>query len=621
VIGGQPADAPAAIVNAAAQDATPPRPPDPVPPMAYDLKLTVRDGTLRPFGRAFNATDVNAVLRLTPDRLVIEDSRGRRAKGEISAKGTIDWPHGTPRVLIDGTASKLPFDAAFYELLPGAAQKAWDETQPQGTANLELHYDSAAIAKRDAAAFSLADEDAKPAAAGELPTSRPSPGVRFTITPDHLAMTLKTMPYTLEELTGKFTVEDDRVTIADVTGRHGDGKVLIAGTGMLGERPVWELRLGGEKLALDDALRKALPDTLAGLVQALKLEGTVGFNFGRFVYRSAGEAPQTRPSALPADTAADIPAVAAAADTRPAAGREPEIDIAGSFLFSNAKLDVGVPLADVTGGIRIDAALRDGHLHTLKGGIDLDSMSMAGRPTKDFRAELLKPAGKTELHVDKMRADIAGGTMSGRMTLVYPDEGASRYGLELVVRDADVRALAWEKADDKMQGRLSASLSLEGSWGNAGQRRGRGDVMVTGRDMYRIPLVLGLLQVTNLALPISSPFNEATAVYNLDGNRVTFEQIKLTARNMVMEGAGSLDFGTKKVDLAFTTDNPGGLMQLPFLKELLSGARGEMLKIRVKGTIQEPEVSAQSMGTFWTTVDEVLNGGKASADDKKKRDR
>jgi hypothetical protein len=42
-----------------------------------------------------------------------------------------------------------------------------------------------------------------------------------------------------------------------------------------------------------------------------------------------------------------------------------------------------------------------------------------------------------------------------------------------------------------------------------------------------------------------------------------------------------------------------------------------MLKIRVKGTIQEPEVSAQSMGTFWTTVDEVLNGGKTS-DDKKR---
>ncbi len=76
---------------------------------------------------------------------------------------------------------------------------------------------------------------------------------------------------------------------------------------------------------------------------------------------------------------------------------------------------------------------------------------------------------------------------------------------------------------------------------------------------------------------------------------------------MLMEGNGSLDFNTKKVDLAFTTDNPNGLMKLPFLKELWAGARNEMLRIHVRGTIQEPEVSAQSMGTFWTTVDEVFD--------------
>ena len=97
-----------------------------------------------------------------------------------------------------------------------------------------------------------------------------------------------------------------------------------------------------------------------------------------------------------------------------------------------------------------------------------------------------------------------------------------------------------------------------------------------------------------------------------------FEQIRLKARNMLMEGNGSLDFDTKKVDLAFTTDNPNGLMKLPFLKELWAGARNEMLKIHVRGTIQEPEVSAQSMGTFWTTVDEVFDKRPADAGDKKR---
>jgi hypothetical protein len=59
------------------------------------------------------------------------------------------------------------------------------------------------------------------------------------------------------------------------------------------------------------------------------------------------------------------------------------------------------------------------------------------------------------------------------------------------------------------------------------------------------------------------------------------------------------------------------------LKEIWSGARDEMLRIRVRGTIHEPQVSAQSMGTFWTTVDEVFNGGDAkdqpSADKKRRR--
>jgi hypothetical protein len=218
-----------------------------------------------------------------------------------------------------------------------------------------------------------------------------------------------------------------------------------------------------------------------------------------------------------------------------------------------------------------------------------------------------------------MRGEVADGTMSGQMTLVYPDDGPSRYALELVVRDADVRQLAWEKDDTKVKGRLTASLSLEGSWGDAALRRGRGDVVVNGRDMYRIPLVLGLLQVTNLALPISTPFNEATAVYSIDGSKVIFEQIKLTARNMLMEGNGSLDFDTKKVALAFTTDNPNGLMNIPFIKELWAGARNEMLKIHVRGTIQEPEVSARSMGTFWTTVDEVFDKPRPDASEKKRK--
>jgi hypothetical protein len=56
--------------------------------------------------------------------------------------------------------------------------------------------------------------------------------------------------------------------------------------------------------------------------------------------------------------------------------------------------------------------------------------------------------------------------------------------------------------------------------------------------MYKIPLVLGLLQITNLALPITSPFNQAEASYGVDGQRITFE-IDLAASNQMLMTAAA----------------------------------------------------------------------------------
>ena len=100
--------------------------------------------------------------------------------------------------------------------------------------------------------------------------------------------------------------------------------------------------------------------------------------------------------------------------------------------------------------------------------------------------------------------------------------------MKISLHGADVQQIAQDTEHD-IKGQLSASLSLAGNWDDTAHRRGRGDVLVSGKEMYRIPVVLGLLQITNLSLPISSPFNEATTRYNVEGSRVTFESIELRA--------------------------------------------------------------------------------------------
>jgi hypothetical protein len=395
-----------------------------------------------------------------------------------------------PRIVLDGSAEGLALDDALYELLPPIARRGWDEIRPQGTLDVEVHYDSAALDAARARWAALATQPpaltapaphAAAAAAGPGETKAPPSGVRVVLKPRALAATLKAMPYRLEALTGTIVVDEDRVYVEDVAGRHGDGTVAVDGTGLLGARPVWELRVRGDDLPVDDALREAMPETLAGLAEAIKLGGTVGFDLTRFAYRGP-EAPPVADAdvdaAPPAPGAAPSPPnpAAAAAEAAAVPGAHPEIDLAGTVHLAGAKLDVGVPLTDVAGGLKLAATVRGGHLQRLRGNIDLGSMKMAGREARDFRAELFKPPGQSELRLENMRGKVAGGAMSGGMTLVYPEDGPSRYALELVVRDADVRALAWEDDDAAVKGRLNASLSLEGSWGDAGARRGRGDV-------------------------------------------------------------------------------------------------------------------------------------------------
>src|SRR5262249_22300521 len=142
--------------------------------------------------------------------------------------------------------------------------------------------------------------------------------------------------------------------------------------------------------------------------------------------------------------------------------------------------------------------------------------------------------------------------------------------MNLTVRNADVRELTGE-TDPNIRGDLTASLALEGTWGKIAQRRGRGDVVVVGKQLYRIPLILGVLQVTNLSLPLSGPFTNGTARYNVEGNRVNFEQMALRSDTMSVNGSGYLDFGSRQVRMTLTTDSSAGL-KLPFVSEILKGA-------------------------------------------------
>lgn len=579
--------------------------------VSHEFDIRLHDGHALPVEGAYAIEQLSGDLRLTNDQLVLTTVHGRRGTADIAGRGTISWPDSKPHVAVSANLKDLVLDAPLYALLPTAGQRAWDEVQPEGTIDVAVTYSG----------------DTR------LTPSDSPPLLDLTIQPKQLAATVKAVPYRLEDVQGTVQYSNGKVTLTDVTARHAKAKVSVSGTGVtsgetVDRKTIWDLRLAGQDVPVDNTLRKALPPALADLTTALKFDGAVSFDFSKLLVVLPAPAGQTTTpttlgsGAVVSSALVDARSAATAeAGSQPAIGRSTKKPMTGSaadestadvdfgvvLKTARSSMDVGVELSDIDATISLDGTVRAGRLADLTGKFDANSLQIAGRQAEDFRATLLKSAGADAMRIADMRGKLAGGEIAGEVALAFPRVGPSRYGLNLILRDADVKTIAADVSEREVKGRLNASLALEGDWSNPASRRGRGDVSVSGKEMYRIPLVLGLLQITNLALPITSPFSEAGVDYSVDGPRVTAEQITLRSKDMLMQGSGTIDFDTKKVRMSFTTDNPNW-PKLPIVSDFVTVAKHELLKINVRGTLEEPKVRASSLNTFTTTIDEVLKG-------------
>lgn len=560
--------------------------------IGFDFRIAVHDGSLWPSGGMFAASGVKGDLRLVPGKVTIDSLAGKRGDADLSAHGSVNWGDipGQTQITLSADAKNLLLDSGLYNIIPQAAKGGWDQVRPTGTLDAAFTYNGA-IGKGEG-------EDAPPE----------SSTFQLSLTPRKLSVWPVAVPYKLEDVSGSVLVQPDKVTISDLTARHGGASVKLAAVGSFSagsegaaatrqaatSTSTWDFKVTGDNVMVDDDFRTAVPAALSEVIKSLQLKGKIGFAFDKLIVKSTASGTTGSPTTT--------------TTSQPASDTPSDVDFAVKLTLADASLDVGVPLGAVQGGrAQFVGATRAGKMQQLQGAVDIGSLTLAGLPANDFRVSLLKQPDRDVLRIQKLEAKIADGELAGQFDCAIGESGPTRYAAALVLRNADVRPLTAEAAPD-LRGRLSASLAIEGAFGDTSTRRGRGDVSVTGQSMYRIPLLLGLLQITNLSLPITSPFNEATSRYSVDGNRVTFENIELRARDMLMQGNGHLDFATKQVRLSFVTESTTW-PKLPIISDILQGARHELLQIYVKGTIQDPKVSAGAFGTVTTTVDEVLRGG------------
>jgi hypothetical protein len=550
--------------------------------IVHEFDIALHQASIWPIDGVYAVSNLEGNLHLYPSGMEIRSLTGKHGKGDLNVSGSVAWPQNRPSLALDVKARNLELDQTLYHVLPEGARSSWDSIRPEGSVDADLNYrGGVAIGK---------DSETPPPAATQPATQAVDAlaGLNLTVRPKKLAVTLKAIPYRLDDVQGVVQLKEGRIVLDNITAKHGPANVALSGTGWTSKMD-WDLKVKSDHLAVDDELRKAMPGALAGVVTSMKLGGNLDVDFTKLLVRGRSN-PTTQAIVI---------------QPPPAAGDAPlDMDFVARINGTAVSADLGVPISDMNPAVELAGSVRNGKLDGLAGPIDAPAAIISGRPVKNLHAEVFKPSGQDGLRVGNLRAQMAGGEVAGQVDVVFPEHAPSKYVMNLVLKGADCRQLTGEK---DIAGEMNASLALEGEFGNANNRRGRGDVSVNGKTLYKMPLVLGLLQVTNLSLPLSSPFNEGSARYNVTGQKVMFESIEVRAKDLLISGSGQLDFGTKKVNLTFTTDNPNW-PKVPILGDIVQTAKQELLQIHVKGTLQEPKVSASAMSTFTTTVDEVLKG-------------
>ncbi len=208
---------------------------------------------------------------------------------------------------------------------------------------------------------------------------------------------------------------------------------------------------------------------------------------------------------------------------------------------------------------------------------------------------------------------MAGGLIYGNITLSTPDNGPAGYTMRLDLRGADVQALTGESA--KLHGEITATLAITGPWNEPERRIGRGELVVQGRELYRLPVVFGWLQIANLQLPTQEPFTEATIRYSFRGQKksqiVVLEMIELRAGKTVVKGSGTIDFANGAVHLVLAPTDPRWA-NVPV---------ANFVEIHVDGEIKAPKVEGKVMNVFDMSIKRAFAGPPDHKDKDKDKQR
>jgi hypothetical protein len=260
----------------------------------------------------------------------------------------------------------------------------------------------------------------------------------------------------------------------------------------------------------------------------------------------------------------------------------------GAVDLHDAALHLGLDMTGVEGRAACCGLYNGKRLESLVGNVLLERADLFGQPLENLHARVeIDPGSPEIMRIRDFKAGLYGGTIGGEGRVEFAV--APRYDLAINALQIDLGQFARQNrfgTDAQIKGRASAALHLYGDSADVSGLKGDGRIDVSDGKLLRLPLELDLLKAFGLRLPDRTAFEQAHAVFAIDGPQLQVQSLDLYGNAISLRGKGTVDLDGNNLNLDFNADW-GRLSQvLPDpVNEIPRAVSDQLLKIKMRGRI------------------------------------
>lgn len=519
-----------------------------------DIEVRARETSLVYRSFPYPLENVSGTLRIKGGNWFCEGAKGFNRGAQVLVDGRSWQPNeiaaGSPatlRVLL--RAEALPADSRLRAALdvPHPQRKvspvvAWDELGPEGILKLD------------------ADVVDRPGT-GE--------GMEISMRIHEGKFRPKQLPYLFEDVRGTCRLQPGRADIENLKARHGSSRwQMTKATALYPDQGGLNLRLNqvqADPLTLDSDTIRALPAPLRRGLTDSTVEGPIGVKF---------------------DLAMDFPA-----DSKRTVVSEWD----GQAFFRDNKIVAGLSFEHLRGSIHSRGKHNGQSWNGVSGRMFLEESTIFGQKVEQISGRFEVPVDEpNSLRFSDLQGRLYGGQLGGEARIDF--QATTRYDLLLKATQIRLEELGRVNFGDpnSIQGLAAATLHLSGIGTDFQGLRGYGSLDVPQGKLYKLPVILDLIKTFGLRIPDGTAFEQAHALFSVEGPLLRFQQLDLFGNAISLRGKGVIPLDGRDMSLEFRTDwaraaqfFPQGLDSFP------NTLSEQMFLVRVQGNPRNPKIERE----------------------------